>query len=173
MTSALQIFGDRPQWVPSPDGPGRDCVAIHDQEHIRLRREWKRKRAEAHDDAGGFTFRRVQRDYDRWLADETAWYSHRGLTVPDYGRRVDPPTVALVPRVGKKPPQTLQRLMTYLADGQIHSADTCAAALGITRGNVITGVSRLRTRGYDIVMEARLGTRPAGYRYRGADRSYV
>jgi biotin operon repressor len=162
----LMVYGDRPQWVPSPDGRGRDCVAIHDQEHLRQRREWKRKRAEAHDDAGGFTFRRVQKAYTRWMAEETAWYRRRGLDVPGFGQRVVAPVP--VPRVGKKSPATVQRLLTSLSDGQIHTAEACATALQMTRSYVATAICRLRKRGYDIVWEPTLGSRPAGYRYRGA-----
>jgi biotin operon repressor len=162
----LMVYGDRPQWVPSPDGRGRDCVAIHDQEHLRQRREWKRKRAEAHDDAGGFTFRRVQKAYQRWMAEEATWYRRRRLDPPVFGQRVAAP--APIPRVGKKSPATVQRLLTLLSDGQIHTAEACAAALQMTRKHVVTAVCRLRKRGYDIVWEPTLGSRPAGYRYRGA-----
>jgi hypothetical protein len=164
--SAVPVFGDRPQWVPCPDGRGRDCVAIHDQEHLRQRREWKRKRAEAHDDAGGFTFRRIQKAYERWMDEETAWYRRRDLTVPAFSSRV--PAPAPLPRLGKNTPKTIQRLLTYLSNGEVHPAAACITALNLTSRNLAVAVYRLRRRGYDIVWEPTLGSRPAGYRYRGA-----
>lgn len=50
-------------------------------------------------------------------------------------------------------------LITWLADGQLHSGEGLAAALGVSRAAVWKAVERLRQRGIDIEAEPRRGYR--------------
>ena len=85
-------------------------VSVHDAEHLRLRREWKRKLAYYHHDAiksrwqtaaaggacwarqlltrqqaFGATFRQLQAGHEAWLRAERVWYARLSLEPPEWG----------------------------------------------------------------------------------------
>jgi biotin operon repressor len=156
VSSPLPVYRDRPQWLPCPDVPGaRDCIAIHDQEYFRLKADWRQRLAQAHPDAGGspFQFRKLASQRERWEAAEQQWYSRRGLTLPTPPQPIKPAALTLPTLT--KPPKTMQRVLSALADGAPRTAATLCAALGMTIKTLRVAVSRLRLRGYDIRCESK------------------
>lgn len=79
-------------------------VAIHDQEYLRVKREWKRKLFELHPDRSGIKpgdkrweivnrqFRSVLVKYGQWRRDERVWYWRIKLMPPDWIGPLTPPS---------------------------------------------------------------------------------
>jgi biotin operon repressor len=150
--SLLKTYRDRPHWVPDPDGQGRDCISVHDTEHLRRRSDWKRQLAEAHPDAGGssFRFHRLVRDRKRWELAEQAWYVRRGLSLPEPPREAAPRVTHRRKRTWHTRVSGADRLLALLSDGEPHVLGECRAVVGGTRHATAAAAKRLRAEGYDI-----------------------
>jgi hypothetical protein len=146
VSSPLPVYRDRPQWLPCPDTPGlRVCIAAHDQEYLRLKSEWKRKAADAHPDRTGraFAFRQIQKQRERWEADEQAWYAKHGLTPPDPPRPlVAGPSALLLRAAAHRVPSNGDRVRAYVAANPTATDHKIAAALGVTVNLVRVAVRR-------------------------------
>lgn len=118
-------------------------VSIHDLEYRRQRLAWRAKLAAAHPDAGGTDaeFRTLHTAYERWYADELAWYATYGLQPPAKPARIEPARF-VTPKVG-------QRILEALTEPR--TVDDLAARCHITRRHVMTAVRRLRKLGAPIL----------------------
>lgn len=82
--------GGRPEWVTV--GTARVHLATHDAFVIAQGRPLWTRMLDAHPDRGGTQrkFEAARRQWDRWLAQETAWYAAAGVPLPEgLKRRTD------------------------------------------------------------------------------------
>lgn len=78
----IPVFRGRPSTLRV--GSSTIYVSIHDQEHLRVRREWKRKLSVAHPDHGGTSkaFITMRLEQARWFKGEAAWYREMKIDPP-------------------------------------------------------------------------------------------
>jgi len=147
-------------------------ISVHDAEFLRRKREWRKKFFDSHVDHGGSDpkMRKVLKDYRCWLTQEKEWYAQyrdehgKPLETPDVAMKAHARAVREVVlgqnrpvlagdfvRVGGR----VGRINHLLSDGKPRTAEEIGQVLGISRSNVVTCISRLRTAGAKIATVSR------------------
>lgn len=159
----IRVYATRPAIVEH--GGGRVFISVHDATYLSARAAWRQKLAHAHPDdyygRGTVTlFRATHKRYLAWKALERAWYAHYGLVPPSPSAGRPTVDVPVAGGAGRRQ-RTDTALLSFLADGAVHSAKACAGAAAISWRHLRRVVGRLQAQGIGIAVFRPWGQRTA------------